>query len=326
MIKLPDYSQCVELKHLLLNMGIHEIEGKQLMVELPDLDQEVTEEKNKLEKCINDLNFIKEKVDFYDKLEKTGIELRELSDTELNKSINQLKDDELLSIKGFKCCAYIKSYREVYDVKEKRPKFHLFNCKTIGKQIAEERSDRYVLTTRVDGLFPVIVQHTVRVNEFDSHEEIDEKEEALELCGNCRSIAKNQGSYSSFLDENNKFSLKLFFKDNRSKLPPFKPEELEAAKRRYAENHKQVAKRYKEACNYRCQICGLDLTNNSRWLDLHHMNGDGTDNRRVNLRVLCLCCHAEQYNHSHMKSDNRWKEGASIVQALRKEQGIYSIR
>ena len=71
MIKLPDYSQCVELKHLLLNMGIHEIEGKQLMAELPDLDQEVEEEKDRLKKRIDELNFIKEKVDFYDDLEKT---------------------------------------------------------------------------------------------------------------------------------------------------------------------------------------------------------------------------------------------------------------
>ena len=53
MIKLPDYSQCVELKYLLLNMGIHEIEGKQLMAELPDLDQEVEEEKDRLKKRID---------------------------------------------------------------------------------------------------------------------------------------------------------------------------------------------------------------------------------------------------------------------------------
>lgn len=314
MIKLPDYSQCVELKYLLLNMGIHEIEGKQLMAELPDLDQEVEEEKDRLKKRIDELNFIKEKVDFYDDLEKTGSDLTKM----LFDRIKEIKKGDLLSVEGFKCCAYIKKLKKE-NYEKGPPRYHLFRCDKIDEMITKEKYYRFVLTTRTDGLFPIIIQ-------TNKHGAAEHKEEALEFCGYCKKFAKTTDIYSNSLDKNNKFSLELFFKDNRSRLPPFKPEELEVATRRYAENHKQVAKRYKEACNYRCQICGLDLTNNGRWLHLHHINGEGTDNRHVNLRVLCLCCHAEQYNHSHMKSDPRWQEGFPIVHGLRKEQGIYSIR
>jgi DNA-binding CsgD family transcriptional regulator len=47
----------------------------------------------------------------------------------------------------------------------------------------------------------------------------------------------------------------------------------------------------------RCEACGID-----RWLDgplslqLHHVNGDGNDNRLENLRLLCPNCHSQTEN------------------------------
>lgn len=47
----------------------------------------------------------------------------------------------------------------------------------------------------------------------------------------------------------------------------------------------------------RCEICGLD-----EWrgrplsLELHHVNGDGNDNRLENLRLLCGNCHSQTDN------------------------------
>jgi 5-methylcytosine-specific restriction endonuclease McrA len=44
----------------------------------------------------------------------------------------------------------------------------------------------------------------------------------------------------------------------------------------------------------RCEACGID-----EWLgaalslELHHMNGDGMDNRIENLQLLCPNCHSQ---------------------------------
>jgi 5-methylcytosine-specific restriction endonuclease McrA len=45
---------------------------------------------------------------------------------------------------------------------------------------------------------------------------------------------------------------------------------------------------------YKCEICGLSEWNGKPiTLQLHHINGDGTDDRIENLQILCPNCHSQ---------------------------------
>ncbi|MFA4954600.1 MAG: HNH endonuclease [Patescibacteria group bacterium] len=49
----------------------------------------------------------------------------------------------------------------------------------------------------------------------------------------------------------------------------------------------------------KCEICGWNKKNADGYqpLELHHVNGNKTDNRLVNLRILCPNCHSLQPTH-----------------------------
>jgi hypothetical protein len=44
---------------------------------------------------------------------------------------------------------------------------------------------------------------------------------------------------------------------------------------------------------HKCELCGLTVWNNEKIpLELHHINGDNTDNSLENIQILCPNCHA----------------------------------
>jgi len=49
---------------------------------------------------------------------------------------------------------------------------------------------------------------------------------------------------------------------------------------------------------YKCEICGINEWQNKRIvIELHHINGDPTDNRLENLQLLCPNCHSQTHNY-----------------------------
>lgn len=54
---------------------------------------------------------------------------------------------------------------------------------------------------------------------------------------------------------------------------------------------------------YKCEICGLSYWNEKPIvLQLHHINGDNTDNRLENIQILCPNCHSQTDNYCGTKN------------------------
>jgi len=292
-MKLPDYLKCVEIKELLLQMGVEKIPELKPIKFVREIVKTRT-----VEVANPQLSFGK-------KLELGAIPLSQAKVT--------IGKDGTIEVNGLKACAYIKEQRKGVNLYSKTSeyRYHLCNCHTIEQMIAGGRLSRYVSTTRSDGLFPVIDQSGYRVREADLK---------LELCMNCRLILESKGMLPK------PYSLKKFFKRYQPEIPKtiLKTEQV-TAKETYSPDHKEIARRYKEAEGYKCQLCHVDCNTQKNCLHLHHKDGNGQNNHRSNLRVLCTDCHSKQFMHSHMEPNPGFAKQIQRVKNLRADQGIVGL-
>lgn len=294
MIKLPDFTKCVEVKQLLHMMGVTKL------AELPEI------------------NFVRQRTVTHSVLVQNSEQLhffKRLKDECIRVSYDDLSfaSDGTIEIKGSKCCAYIMDQcTGMYDLKSKISgyKYHLCNCKTLQEMVRGGREKRYVVTSRADGRFPANPQG-VKIKQPVLM--------SLTLCEHCIKILRAKGMYFE------PFTLSRFYRRYQQDIPyNFQREEQVLITEKYAPDHAEVAKKYKEAIGYKCQLCQVDCSSCRHVLHLHHKNGVGTDNKRENLEVLCVMCHAEQYKHGNMNSNPKYKDDILTVRRLRMEQGLYS--
>jgi DNA-binding CsgD family transcriptional regulator len=75
-------------------------------------------------------------------------------------------------------------------------------------------------------------------------------------------------------------------------------EELLVAGRRRGRNHLKTRILRAGLKQNRCEICGInEWQGKPLSMALHHINGDGTDNRLDNLQLLCANCHSQTPNY-----------------------------
>ncbi len=180
------------------------------------------------------------------------------------------------------------------DYRGKHPKFHIYNCRTIKEMKQNKRGHRYKVSGRKDGKFFLIK---------------DDKKwyESLEICGNCLTTFN-----LNFKTNKTKQSFKIktyiekSFQDDAPKINA----ELDICSfpNRYSENWSEISKKRKEQENYKCEKCRIDLSKHKKFLHTHHVDGNKTNNTKENLKVLCIECHAKEFNHSHIKETSEYKE------------------
>ena len=225
----------------------------------------------------------------------------------------EVLNDGSFVYKGRRVIVYIRDVAE-YGARKKEddlPRFHLAVCETLTRMMDAGRyKKRYVVATRDDGLFNI---QRIR------NDKIRKSDEQLDVCQNCLHELNYLG-FTRFLDTTVKrtrvreFSVEAFFERyGRSCVwatPKFDSDN--APPNVYSVHFHRIAKTIKERRGYRCEqkSCRIDLSApaHQKFLHAHHIDADKGDNHPSNIQLLCIRCHANMFQHSHMRENPHYSE------------------
>jgi hypothetical protein len=215
-------------------------------------------------------------------------------------------DGKVLKYKGKKIIIYIRDQHERY-YKEGGYKYHLSNCSTITDAIKNRRKSRYVISLRTDGIF--------RINIFN--EETIVKEgliEPLTVCKNCLTNLNYKGyssiTYATKMKVFSSFDLKEYFKDYENVeqgLFDFE-NEVNVPINTYNPNFKKRSFEFRKSKGFICQECKIDLSAHHKYLHVHHIDGNKSNDNPYNLKAVCIGCHSKESHHARLKYHPDYQE------------------
>lgn len=184
----------------------------------------------------------------------------------------------------------VSRYKEEWDL----PKFHIFECNTLEGMRINNRGHRYKKASRYDGQFWMI-KATGR--EYDS----------LILCGNCKKQYDDTYSENATVDD---FDIAGYIQKPIQHLEPYITIKIDMTTipSDYADNWLDISEERKQYYKWICQECFYDLNSCKKYLHTHHINADISNNGYENLKVLCIECHAKQFQHGHIKNIPEYHE------------------
>ena len=218
--------------------------------------------------------------------------------------------------------------------------FHFMKCKKVCHDEGIGWIKAYRFTSNLSGFFAMFDKR----NEDGSCEHVDAQK--LKVCTDCLTEWDGGNGWENYSNVNNnekksikrKFSILKFF-DFCNSLPE-RPRELNelyeliengtvwvgtTADNNYPGNWNSITKMFRTIQGYRCEQCGVDLSRDNRTKRLlvtHHLNGSHPDISPDNMKVLCVCCHAEQPYHQGL--ENVDSQDRALIERLRRQQGIES--
>ncbi|ACS83825.1 HNH endonuclease [Musicola paradisiaca] len=241
-----------------------------------------------------------------------------LATTGIDTSIEDIKvnQDNTFDYNNKKVILHIRDVN-TYGKEITLPKYHLANCRTLQGMWRRNRSGRYVVATRSDGLF--IIKHLDA-----SGTEWETKETRLNVCKSCLETLNWKGysskSYQERMTIFNQFSLKEFFEKYPNSKTTYRAEhtDISAPTNTYSNDFNTISKQYRESIHWHCEQCGINLKekNLNKYLHVHHRDGQKNNNQRSNLQALCIECHSKQDNHGHMNSHHDLAIFLTLKEAL----------
>lgn len=215
---------------------------------------------------------------------------------------------------------YIKDHgRSISKVLEgdlsKSRRVHLTYCETLAHMESIGRYERYHLRNDPDG--PFLISGT----DYETGED-QEGNVQLWVCQNCLKQLNYQGfdriSWAEKTEIIRNFDYDKYFSVYASffkKIPTRKDTDPAF----YSPDWKTISQKVRSEVNYCCDECGVDCSQHSRLLHVHHKNGVKSDNSRSNLQPLCITCHKRQPHHASMYAS---AADENLLTKLRREQGL----
>lgn len=224
----------------------------------------------------------------------------------------------LLSVDGRQVLLYIPDQFSPVDVVQASPdkgkRFHVADCKTLADMRAKGRFERYLVTNNLTGIFSISGK-----NSRGTPEELDSR---LLVCKNCL----EKLNYQNYCHDSarshiwQRFEIARFF-ETYSTIFTYLPRNLgqRAIGNDYTADWAEVSADVRRRCGFKCDGCGLSLSEHRHLLHVHHINGVKQDNSSANLRPLCADCHRKQPLHEHMFIS---MTDMQLLTRLRREQSI----
>ena len=185
----------------------------------------------------------------------------------------------------------ISSWREKWG----RPRFHIYSCKKIQEMQEKGKKFRYKSTSRKDGKFYLIKGEK-------------KWEESLEVCYFCFKLYNQQFNLEKTKQD---FPLKEYIEAPIA-YSHFSDVMIDhcTIPNSYVKSWDKISRTMKERVSYICSLCYQDFSNSEcrKFLDTHHIDANKRNNTNGNLKVLCIECHSQEHNHSHIKKGSRYKE------------------
>lgn len=171
-------------------------------------------------------------------------------------------------------------YKRAYNMERfGKPRFHICKCQTIEEFM---NSSGEIPEYRRANTRAVMVLDRSNGNQ-------DTKVEDLPLCKYCAqligSVARNMDSAA--------------FVELLKKANPADEERPQGninvnTRTGYTEDWQEVSQRFRERHHYTCERCGVQVSQfETEYMQVHHRNGDKTNNSDSNLECLCIKCHSE---------------------------------
>lgn len=194
--------------------------------------------------------------------------------------------------------------RDYYLSQFGKPRYHTHKCDVIQEFINKGRFHDYRRANT----------DVVMVRDRDD-DYIDKEVSCLPLCKYCAKMAISyQGKDSSEFVE-------LLKQAKKAAAPLKKKAEVDIFG--YTKDWEKISREYRESHNYTCEKCGITIEDpfDRQFIQVHHINGDKTDNSPNNLKCLCIHCHAN-VDDTHKKNFNR-RANAMLLDEFNRKYGDY---